>query len=152
MENQGKEAALDVIGIWRKMGETRRLHAALALYQDPEQKENRAGMDHIIAQLRHFRPQFVKKLPVEKRAHYVATLPLPMEAIAQLIVAYHFTHQRPMMVLFLDHLGIAHENGSIKTETEPPAPEPAKLKSAVLELRGKFDHEDIAIYLNTLHA
>src|SRR6267154_4285399 len=123
MENQVKRPELDVAGIWKRMGDIRRLQAALALYQEPEQKENRSGMDHIIAQLRHFRPQFVKKLPVEKRAQYAATLPLPLEAIAQLIVAYHFTHQRPMMVAFLDELGIPHENGSIKSETEPPTPE-----------------------------
>jgi hypothetical protein len=152
MENQDTENSMDVIGIWSQMGEHRRLQAALALYQDPEQKENRSGMDGIIAQLRHFRPQFVKKLPVEKRAQYASTLPLPREAIAQLIVAYHFTHQRPMMVAFLDYLGIAHENGSIQSEKEPPTPEQAKLKSAVEELRTKYNHEDVAIYLNTLHA
>jgi len=152
MENQEIATALDMAGIWKRMGDPRRLQAALALYQDPEQKENRSGMDHIIAQLRHFRPQFIKKLPVEKRAQYAATLPLPLEAIAQLIVAYHFTYQRTMMVAFLDHLGIAHENGSIKSETEPPTPDSTKLKSAVEALRSKFDHEDVAIYLNTLHA
>src|SRR5579872_4216479 len=89
-------------GVWKQMGEARRMKAALALYNDPEQRENRMGMDGIIAQLRHFRPQFVKKLPVEKRAQYAATLPLPLEAVAQMIIAYHFHHQRPMMSDFLD--------------------------------------------------
>ena len=143
---------MDVHGIWKLMGEQRRIQAALALYSDPEQKENSSGVDSLIAQLRHFRPQFVKKLPVEKRAQYASTLSLPMEAIAQLIVAYHFTHQRAMMSAFLDQLGIEHRNGSIRPDTEPPKPEQEKLMAAVEYIKTKFNQEDVAIYLNTLHA
>src|SRR5271167_4333742 len=98
-------------GIWKRMGEERRLQAASAFYQDPSQGENRTGMHAIIAHLRKFRPQFIKKLPLEKRAQYAATLPLPVEALAQLIIAYHFHTQRPMMTEFLNSLNIANENG-----------------------------------------
>src|SRR5579859_1117908 len=94
----------DVHGIWKRMGEARRVQAAMALYNDDTQKDARIGLDAILAQLRHFRPQFMKRLPAEKRAQYAATLALPMEAIVQLIVSYHFAHQRPMMAAFLDAL------------------------------------------------
>jgi len=138
--------------IWKRMGEERRLQAATAFYNDSAQVENRAGMDAILAQLRHFRPQFMKKLPLDKRAHYAATLPLPLEAAAQLIIAYHFHAQRPMMSAFLNALNIPNENGQIKSEEELPAPDAPLLQSAVNSLLKDHAREDVFIYLATLHS
>jgi len=147
----GTDGTPGLPGIWKRMGEERRLQAATAFYQDPTQGENRTGMDAIIAHLRKFRPQFIKKLPLEKRAHYAATLPLPVEAMAQLIIAYHFHSQRPMMTEFLNALNIPNENGQIKSEEELPAPEMNSLQSAVETILKNHDREDTYIYLATLH-
>jgi len=148
----GADGLSGLTGIWKQMGEERRLQAAMAFYQDPGQGENRMGMDVILAQLRHFRPQFMKKLPLEKRAHYAATLPLPVEALAQLIIAYHFHTQRPMMTEFLNALNIPNENGQIKSEEELPAPETQSLRSAVDGILKNHGREDVYIYLATLHS
>jgi hypothetical protein len=52
------------------------------------------------------------------------------------------------MSAFLDAVGLAHDNGLI-TE-DPKAPEPARLRSAVEQIRQSFAPEDVDLYLRTL--
>ncbi len=52
---------------------------------------------------------------------------------ARLLVAYHLTHQRPMMASFLDALGIAHEDGLIADEElKAPPPRSSATRPALL--------------------
>src|SRR6185436_19122098 len=101
-----------------QMGETRRTAAASAFYNDASVKEFHSAANTFIARLKNFRPQFVKRLNQEKRAFYLATLPLSQELASQLIVSYHFAHQRPMMSAFLNALGVANDDGLIKEDAE----------------------------------
>lgn len=132
------------------MGEERRKQAALGLYQDDAGKDSQRAADGFIARTKNFRPQFVKRLPIEKRAQYLASLPLPVDVAAQLIVAYHFTFQRGLMTDFLDALGIANDQGMIADDAEISRPDDAKLASAVETLQAKHAAEDVEIYLETL--
>src|SRR5947209_13369520 len=110
--------APDTQTIWKEMGEERRKQAAAAFYNDENLKEFQRAAELFIARNKNFRPAFVKKLPVEKRASYLAHLPIPPDMIGQLIVSYHFAHQKPLMSAFLNALGIANENGVISDSAE----------------------------------
>lgn len=143
---------LDTPGIWREMGEDRRKKAAHAFYSDENIKEFHRAGDLFIARAKNFRPAFVKRLPQEKREQYLATLTLPPDLIGQLIVTYHFAHQKPLMTAFLNALGIANEGGVISESAEVKTPDKAALVAAAAKARADFPAEDIHIYFATLQA
>ena len=134
------------------MGEDRRRQAAQDFYDDQSLKEFHRAAEMFIARNKNFRPAFVKKLPREKRASYLATLPLPPDLIGQLIVTYHFAHQRPLMSAFLNALSIANDNGVISDSAEVTKPDEAALKAAAEKVRSEFPGEDVRIYFATLRA
>src|SRR5689334_5945890 len=135
--------APDTQQIWKEMGEELRLKSAAAFYADNSLKEFHRAADMFIARNKNFRPAFVKRLPVEKRAFYLATLGIPADLIGQLLVSYHFTHQRPMMSAFLNALGIANEDGVISESTEVSAPGKEAVARAVEEIKGHFPAKDL---------
>ena len=143
---------MDVLSLWKHIGETRRTAAAQAFYNDDSVKEFHSAANTFIARMKNFRPQFVKKLTQEKRAFYLATLPLSQELASQLIVSYHFAHQRPMMSAFLDALGVPNDNGLIKEDAEVGTPTTEQLDTAVNAIRGKFPEDDVNVYLLTLQS
>lgn len=129
-----------------------RLEAARAFWEDEQSLEQQAEAIGAIAQALRFRPKSAAALPVEKRARYLAGLPMVSDLLAsRLLVAYHLAAQRPMMGRFLDALGIKHENGLIADE-EVKAPEGARLAEAVKTLRGEFEAEAVDLYFSTLLA
>lgn len=135
------------------MGDARRQQATSAFYQDDTLKEFHNAANTLIARAKNFRPQFVKKLPLEKRAGYLSNLPLAQDMLSQFIVSYHFTHQRPMMAAFLDALNIPNDNGLISdTAEEPPKPTKEQLADAAAKLRAQFPAEDVDLYFSTLRA
>src|SRR5690606_32113447 len=109
-------------------------------------------MEAVVALARHmkFRPQSMAKLPIEKRAKYLAQFPAVTESIAaRALVSYHLAHQRPMMGSFLDALGVAHESGVI-AEDEAPKPSPDALLKAAEAIAASYPADDVALYLSTL--
>lgn len=134
------------------MGEVRRKQAAEAFFADANLKEFHRAAELFIARAKNFRPAFVKKLPVEKKASYLAILPIPQDLVGQLMVSYHFAHQRPLMAAFLNELGIANENGVISDAAEVKPPERQALDAAVKTIAAQFPDEDVQIYFRTLQA
>jgi hypothetical protein len=125
--------------------------AAAELFWEDEQSTDQQveAIEAIAAQMK-FRTKSVLGLPAEKRTKYLATLPTISDTIvARALINYHLARQRPMMVAFLDAVGIAHEDGLISDE-EPAKPDAAKLRSAAADLGSKFPAEDVSLYLATL--
>jgi hypothetical protein len=143
---------MDILSVWKNVPEEKRAEAARAFYDDKALKEFQGATDTYIARLKNFRPQFVKKLPVEKRASYLAHLPLSGEIASQLLVSYHFAKQRPLMGAFLDALGVKNEQGLIPDGVEPERPSADKLKEAVSTIRKSFPESDVDLYLSVLQA
>lgn len=141
---------MDILSLWKTIPEEKRADAARSFYEDKTLKEFQGAADTYIARVKHFRPQFVKKLPVEKRVSYLAHLPLSSELASQLLVSYHFAKQRPLMAVFLDTLGIKNDNGLIADDVEPEKPSPEKLSEAVSAIRAKYPAEVVDLYLNVL--
>jgi hypothetical protein len=105
-----------------------------------------------IAQARHVRPVFLERQPrAQRQAAMIATLSRPgLEAVAGgLIRSWLLKKHKPMLMDFLDVLGIKNEEGVV--ENLPAGMDDAKLKSAVETLLAKYPSEAVAVYLNAFN-
>ena len=131
------------------MTSDQRLRAARAFWADEQAADEHVQATLLIAQTKKFRPKFVMGLDDERRAKYLATLAsLPEVLAARCLVVYHLTEQREMMGVFLDNLGLTHENGIIGDDDAKPDAE--KIGPAVEAIAGKYPAEDVSLYLTTL--
>ena len=136
--------------LWKKMSSERRLAAAELFWSDEQSTEQQIEAVGALASHMKFRPKSVISLPIEKKAKYLATLPVVSDTVAaRALVNYHLERQRPMMAAFLDALGIAHENGLI-SEENVTKPDAEKLKAAASDVSSKFPKEDVLLYFSTL--
>jgi hypothetical protein len=101
-----------------------------------------------VAEARKVRPVFLERQPRQQRQNtMLAVLSRPsMEVIAgNLIRNWLVKKQNPMLVQFLDALGIPHKEGVV--DNLPPAMDDAKLQAAVEGLLAKYPQETVAVYL-----
>lgn len=128
----------------------RRLAAAELFWGDDESAEQQVEAIAAIAAHMKFRTKSVLALAPGRKAKYLATLPTVSDTVAaRALVNYHLENQRPMMAAFLDHLGIAHEDGLI-AEENVVKPDGGKVRAAAADLATKFPPEDVSIYFGTL--
>jgi hypothetical protein len=126
-----------------------RLRAARAFWAEEQAADDQVQAALLIAQQKKFRPKFVLSLDDERRAKHLATLiALPEALAARCLVVYHLSTQREMMGLFLDTLGLKHENGLI--EDDDAVPDVEKIGPAVAAIAEKYPAEDVSLYLSTL--
>jgi hypothetical protein len=136
--------------LWKQLSAERKQRAAEAFWKDENAATEQTEAVLAIAQRIKFRVSSVLKMPREKKGRQLAALPGVSEVVAaRLLVAYHLDQQRPMMVSFLDALGVKHEDGLIADE-DLAAPPKETLESAVRTLSSSFPPEDVALYLSTL--
>ena len=135
--------------LWKLMTAEQRRRAASALWNADEAKNEQTQAVQLIAKQMKLRPKTALGLDTDRKARYLAGVPdLPEEIAARLLVLYHVAEQRPMMGVFLDAVGIAHDNGLI--EDDAPTPDPAKIAAAAAAIARKYPAPDVALYLNTL--
>lgn len=130
----------------------KRLLAADAFWRDTDDDAQLQHVEAIVSLARHmrFRSKSVQALPLEKRARQLAQIGDVSDAIATRgLIAYHFAHARPLMAAFLNHLGIANDDGQITSEELTP-PEATVLGEAVAAVRAAFPAADVDLYLRTL--
>jgi hypothetical protein len=126
-----------------------RQQAARAFWQDEEATDDQVQAVLLIAQQKKFRPKFVLGLDADRKARHLATLgTLPDGIAARVLIVYHLAEQRSMMGMFLDALGIKHEDGLIQEDEVRPDPE--KLGPAAAQIAQQFPAEHVSLYLNTL--
>lgn len=143
------ESTLTPSRLWRRMTADQRLRAARAFWSDEQAADDQVQAVMLIAQQKKFRPKFILGLDDERRAKHLASMvALPEAMAARCLVVYHLTEQREMMGLFLDTLGLKHENGLIEDDNAKPDPE--KIGPAVAAIAGKYPAEDVSLYLTTL--
>src|SRR5436190_7986901 len=137
--------------LFKQMSTGKRREAAEAFWRSENDEGEQAEVINLIAQRLKFRTKSVVVLPIAKKTQYLLSLlSLPEMVAARLLVAYHITHQRPLMAAFLDALGVAHNDGMIADETVV-APEADKTRAAVQSIAATFPAEDVALYLSTLY-
>jgi hypothetical protein len=135
--------------LWKRMTAEQRLRAASALWRDGEAASDQMQAALLIAKHKKFRPKTVIGLDADRKARYLASVSeLPDALAAQMLVVYHLAEQRPMMGVFLDALGIPHDNGLIHEEAGPP--DPAKIAAAAAVIARDYPAPDVSLYLNTL--
>lgn len=106
-----------------------------------------------IAATRKVRPEFLKKKPKADRHRDMAvslSSPRMEETAALLLRQWLTTAQAPLLIDFLNRLGIPHQNGIV--EKFPDTVEDAVLKAAVEELLAKHPEKNVSVYLHSLIA
>ena len=136
--------------LWKNLNSEQKRLAADAFWRDEHAGNEQAEAIAMIAQRIKFRLKSVLAMPIEKKTHYVLSMPAVSEVMAaRLLVAYHLAHQRPMMGAFLDAVGIKHEEGIIaEDEVQPPSTE--ALQKAAEAIAASYPAEDVSLYLSTL--
>lgn len=138
--------------IWKQMDQGRRRQAAEAFFTSAETAGEKRSVTGLIAMKLKLRPQTAARLPAERAAGYLSGIESLDEPLAALLIrSYLFTHQTPMLAMFLDELQIAHQNGVIPDDnTVVPAAD--VLKEAAGKIRAAFPPEDVQLYLSALLA
>lgn len=114
-----------------------------------EQKEAYKATLKAVADAKKLRPAFYEKKPrVERDADILNMLAKPrMEEIAAaLLRGWLMKSQSPLLIDFLDALGLKHDKGIV--EDFPPALEDAKLKAAIEAILAKHPREIVVVYLH----
>lgn len=143
------ESSLTPARLWRRMTSEQRLRASRAFWTDETAPDDQIQAALLIAQQKKFRPKFVIGLDLERRAKHLATLvQLPEALAARALVVYHLAEQRAMMGMFLDALGLKHDNGLI--EEDDAKPDSGKMEAAVAAIGATYPAEDVSLYLSTL--
>ena len=144
--------AVAVQDIWRTMTVAERQVLSQAFWDDTESVSQQVEAVQAIAKQYKFRPQSVLRLPPERRMKQLASMGrIPESVAARALVVYHLSLKRPMLEMFLDQLGIRHEQGVIDdTPADPPGAD--RLKTAVDTISASFPVADVRLYLRTLVA
>ena len=143
------ESTLTPARLWRRMTPDQRIRAARAFWAEETATDDQIQAALLIAQIKKFRPKFVLGLDDERRAKHLASLAtMPESLAARALIVYHLAEQREMMGVFLDALGLEHDNGLIQEDEAKPDPE--KMDAAVAAITAKFPAEDVSLYLATL--
>ena len=139
--------------VWAELDPETKALAARTLFAPGEEKSNREEANLAIASALRFRIQAVRKLPTEKRVHYLARAVRPDDSLASsLLTKLHLNHRTEMLGAFLDALEIPQENGMIDESVELEPFDAAKLAAAASGLRERFPGDEVEIYLATLVA
>lgn len=102
-----------------------------------------------VADAKKVRPAFYeKKARVERDTDMLSMLSRPRleETGANLLRGWLMKTQTPLLIDFLNALGLKHKNGVV--DDFPPTLEDAKLKKAVDEVLAKHPKEVVIVYLN----
>ena len=96
------------------------------------------------------RPDALRQQPITRQAATIRralTQVTQQDLGAHILINWLTTSQKPMLVQFLDDLGIVHEEGTVKGEIGPE-PDPERLAAAVANLRASFPAEHVRLYLS----
>ena len=100
------------------------------------------------------RPVFLMRQPFEKRADAVRRTLSRVAAsdlAEELLAVYFLQCQKPLLIEWLDLVGLEHEDGALKGES-PPSPPPDVLAKAVAAFRKPDDAADRELLLRAFAA
>jgi hypothetical protein len=100
------------------------------------------------------RPVFLRRQPFELRAKTVrrALARVSANLVADEMLAIYFLEcRKPLLLEWLDLLGLAHDDGTLKDDT-PPEPPASELAAAVAKYRGAGDDPDRELLLRAFAA
>lgn len=120
----------------------------LAIYTSLEQ-DGFGPLDGEVARAMKFRPQAIRKLPMDQRARRAKVIlerKNQADLAYELLGSYLMRSCKGLVTGFLDATGVKHDDGMIES-VELSKPDPAKLAQAVSDLDKEYAPEDVTLYL-----
>ncbi len=136
--------------VWDLLNDDEKKAAAAATWRNADHQSRRA-LEIALAKELKFRPKSVGHLPAEKVSGRLVHLAkdLPDTAIFEFLFHLHLDDRKPLLIEFLDDVGLPHEDGVLDLPDDAEAPDAAKVAEAAERLVGAHGHEAI-VYLGTL--
>ncbi|MGD8441695.1 MAG: hypothetical protein PVG53_14280 [Holophagae bacterium] len=138
------------LAVWDLMSDDDKKAAAIALWNDAD-RDSRMAIEAALAGAMKFRPQSVRKLSADRVAPRLVQLAdeLPESALFQYLFHLHMSERRPLMIEYLDAVGLPHNEGVLDLPDDAEAPsEDAAAGPARTLLEGHG--RDALVYLATL--
>jgi hypothetical protein len=129
-----------------------RRRAILADFWRFADQVTRLGAQAYLAKTLNFREVTIRKLPPERKGELLAARLASAESEPYLeaaLLQHHMHHAKELMGAFLDHWGVAHEDGAIVDAEETPAPDATRVRDAVDALAARFTPGEVRLYLAT---
>jgi len=136
--------------VWELMNDDEQKAAAVAFWNGAD-RESRSALEMALAQDLKFRPQSVRQLTAEKVAGRLVRLAdaLPETVLFQYLFHLHMGERRPLMVGFLDAVGLPHDDGALEVPDDFEGPDQDKVEASARDLATAKGHEGL-VYLGTL--
>jgi len=152
-EAQTLKDAIDTRGpyaVWDLMDEDEQREAATALWDNAD-RESRAVIELTLAKDLKFRTQSVRRLPADRVVGRLMRLAeqVPENVLFQFLFHLHMVGRRPLLIEFLDAVGLPHSEGVLELEDDTPNPDPAAVEKAATDLLQAHGHQAL-VYLGTL--
>ena len=136
--------------VWDLMDDDEKKAAAVAFWDNADH-ESRSALEAALAADLKFRQRSVRQLSAEKVAGRLVRLAenLPETVLFQYLYHLHMAERRPLMVEFLDAVGLPHDNGALDLPEDFEGPDAAKVEKTGRDLASSKGHEAL-VYLGTL--
>jgi hypothetical protein len=136
--------------VWELMDDDEKKAAAVAFWNEAD-RESRSALEVALAQDLKFRPQSVRLLSAERVAGRLVRLAdaLPETVLFQYLFHLHMGDRRPLMVEYLDAVGLPHDDGALDLPDDFEGPDPEKVEAAARDLI-KTKEREALVYLGTL--
>ena len=119
-----------------------------AIYKSLE-RQGFGPLDADVARSLRFRPQAIRKLPMEqraKRARMLVESTKNVNLAYELVGGYLMKTRKELVIAFLDATGVRHRDGMID-DVDGAKPASDKIAGAVADLDARFPPEDVTLYL-----
>jgi len=136
--------------IWDLMEDDEKRSAAEALWKDAD-RDVRSAIEISLAKEMKFRTNSLRKVPVSKLISRLLLMApkMPESMLFQFLFYLHMSERRPLMIEFLDAVGLPHEEGVLDLPDDADPPNSTKVEEAARALLKAHEHEAL-IYLSTL--
>jgi hypothetical protein len=136
--------------VWELMDDDEKKAAAVAFWNEAD-RESRSALEVALAQDLKFRTQSVRQLSAERVAGRLVRLAdaLPEAVLFQYLFHLHMGDRRPLMVEYLDAVGLPHDDGALDLPDDFEGPDAGKVEAAARDLIKAREHEAL-VYLGTL--
>ena len=136
--------------VWELMDDDEKKAAAVAFWNEAD-RESRSAIEVALAQDLKFRSQSVRQLSAERVAGRLVRLAdaLPETVLFQYLFHLHMGDRRPLMVEYLDAVGLPHDDGALDLPDDFEGPDREKVEATARDLITAREH-DALVYLGTL--
>jgi hypothetical protein len=143
--------AVTIRGIWSDMPDE--MAAVLLADVRKENADMYRGALAASASALRMRPETLRQQPAPRQAATIRRVLTQVgrdDTGAHILIEWLTKRQRPMLIQFLDDLGIQHEEGEIKEgQSVGEQPEVERLRAAALHLCETYPPEAVRVYLST---